>query len=97
MLFLTARLLDLSSFGKAFCGFAFVAPSTEATPTQPQLRGHAEAAVMGAAVAAARLNVSLWVLYTSTTLNYKGLVLVEWSETYGILSIRIAHIIGVIY
>jgi len=56
-LFLTARLQDLSSFGKAFCGFAFVAPSSEATPTQPQLRGHAEAAVMGAAVAAARLNV----------------------------------------
>lgn len=38
-------------FFKAFCGFAFVAPSNGAAP-EPQLRGqHAEAALLGAAVA----------------------------------------------
>eukprot|EP00438_Fugacium_kawagutii_P022194 Skav233927 [mRNA] locus=scaffold3520:17309:21558:- [translate_table: standard] len=37
---------------QAFCGFAFVAPSNGAAP-EPQLRGqHAEAALLGAAVAA---------------------------------------------
>jgi hypothetical protein len=36
---------------KAFCGFAFVAPSNGNGGAPPQLRGQAEAALLGAAVA----------------------------------------------
>ncbi|CAK9081188.1 Hypothetical protein SCF082_LOCUS38674, partial [Durusdinium trenchii] len=48
----SSSILVVALLALAFCGFAFVAPSTGAAP-EPQLRGkQAEAAMLGAAVAA---------------------------------------------
>ncbi|CAK9056040.1 unnamed protein product, partial [Durusdinium trenchii] len=55
----SSSILVVALLALAFCGFAFVAPSTGAAP-EPQLRGkQAEAAMLGAAVAVGRLRPQL--------------------------------------